>query len=162
MIAKQRRLKDESKNTGSARLAATRYGSETDRKLFFDEISAAALHIGTVHPRIRRLPSAIDKTILEIGVGAGADFKKWCGHARHATGVDLTEKAIGLTKERLELNHVPRERYALQTADAENLPFDNDSCDLVYSWGVLHHTPDTQRAFREVFRVLRGVELSRQ
>jgi SAM-dependent methyltransferase len=43
----------------------------------------------------------------------------------------------------------------LETADAESLPFAQGSFDLVYSWGVLHHTPDTQRAIDEVHRVLR-------
>src|SRR5262249_39123603 len=39
--------------------------------------------------------------------------------------------------------------------DAESLPFESDSFDVVYSWGVLHHTPDTARALKEVRRVLR-------
>ena len=38
---------------------------------------------------------------------------------------------------------------------AENLEFENDTFDLVYSWGVLHHTPDTAKAFSECFRVLK-------
>lgn len=133
----------------------TRYGSETNRKLFFDEISSARYRLEPFIPVFADFPSATGKAILEIGVGAGADFQNWCGHARHSTGVDLTEKAIALTEERLELNCVPRERYALQTADAENLPFDDNSFDLVYSMGGLHHTPDTARAFLEVFRVLK-------
>jgi len=66
-----------------------------------------------------------------------------------------TEKAVALTRERLELNCIPSDRYVLQNADAESLPFDAESFDLVYSWGVLHHTPDTGRAFREVSRVLK-------
>jgi SAM-dependent methyltransferase len=43
----------------------------------------------------------------------------------------------------------------LQVADAEALPFAAHSFDGVYSWGVLHHSPDTPAAFREVARVLR-------
>jgi SAM-dependent methyltransferase len=39
--------------------------------------------------------------------------------------------------------------------DAENLPFASNSFDLVYSWGVLHHTPDTEGAIAEVRRVLK-------
>jgi SAM-dependent methyltransferase len=39
--------------------------------------------------------------------------------------------------------------------DAENLPFLDNAFDRVYSWGVLHHTPDTARAVREATRVLR-------
>ncbi len=134
----------------------TRYGNETDRKAYFDEISDSTLPLGTIHSRLCRLSEcAKNKRILEIGVGAGADFQRWCSHARHATGVDLTEKAIALTTERLELNSVPCDRYSLQTADAEDLPFEDDSFDLVYSWGVLHHTPNTRLAFHEVFRVLK-------
>ena len=40
-------------------------------------------------------------------------------------------------------------------ADAEALPFEDGSFDRVYSWGVLHHTPETQQAVREAMRVLR-------
>src|SRR5207253_5241209 len=77
-------------------------------------------------------------------------------YAAHATGIDLTVIAISLTAERLQLNAVPKNKYTLQTADAEQLPFDNNRFDIVYAWGVLHHTPDTARAFRECFRVLKS------
>lgn len=43
----------------------------------------------------------------------------------------------------------------MRVADAENLPFANNEFDIVYSWGVLHHTPNTERAFQEVYRVLK-------
>lgn len=48
-----------------------------------------------------------------------------------------------------------REPPRLLQGDAERLPFADNSFDLVYSWGVLHHTPDTPHAIREVRRVLR-------
>ena len=44
---------------------------------------------------------------------------------------------------------------SLQVADAEELPFDDETFDLVYSWGVLHHTPNTKQGIAEVFRVLK-------
>lgn len=155
MIAESATLKARVKEHWEREACGTRYGSDTDRKRFFDEISSARYTLEPYITAFADFPSAQGKAVLEIGVGAGADFQNWCGHALHATGVDLTEKAISLTKERLELNSVPPERYVLQKADAENLPFDDESFDLVYSWGVLHHTPDTGRAFREVFRVLK-------
>ena len=43
----------------------------------------------------------------------------------------------------------------MKEADAEHLPFPDDSFDIVYSWGVLHHSPDTPQAFSEAHRVLR-------
>lgn len=155
MIVESETLKGRVKEHWEREACGTRYGSETDRKLFFDEISAARYRLEPYISAFADFPSARDKAILEIGVGAGADFQNWCRYARHATGVDLTEKAIALTRERLELNAITPERYALRTADAESLPFGDDTFDLVYSWGVLHHTPDTAGAFREVFRVLK-------
>lgn len=43
----------------------------------------------------------------------------------------------------------------MNLADAEHLPFADDEFDLVYAWGVLHHSPDTERALREAQRVLK-------
>lgn len=152
-------LKSKVKGHWEKEACGTRYGQEPDRKLYFDEVSAARYTLEPFIPSFADFQGAKDKTVLEIGVGAGADFQNWCNYATHATGVDLTSTAIALTGERLSVNSTSSARYSLRTADAENLPFENDSFDLVYSWGVLHHTPDTFRAFQEVFRVLKPGEL---
>jgi len=97
--------------------------------------------------------SGKDRDVLEIGVGMGCDHAQWASASpRSLHGVDLTERAIQFTADHLELRGLSSQ---LQSADAECLPFADDSFDLVYSWGVLHHSPDTQRAIREVRRVLR-------
>lgn len=98
-----------------------------------------------------------NKKVLEIGVGAGCDFTHWINAGAIATGVDLTESAIKKTRNRLSSSSlIPHPSPLLQTADAENLPFPDNEFDIVYSWGVLHHTPDTFRAFNEVFRILKS------
>jgi len=155
LISESETLKGRVKEHWEREPCGTRYGTETNRKLFFDEISSVRYKLEPFIPIFADFPVAAGKAVLEIGVGAGADFQNWCAHARHATGVDLTEKAISLTEERLALNSFSTERYKLRIADAEDLPFEDESFELVYSWGVLHHTPDTGRAFREVFRVLK-------
>ena len=91
------------------------------------------------------------RRLLEIGVGLGTDFVRFVRAGAHATGVDLTERAVGLVRRRLELEG---RQADLHVADAEALPFADGSFDRVYSWGVLHHTPDTARAIREAIRVL--------
>ncbi|HMI99764.1 MAG TPA: class I SAM-dependent methyltransferase [Gaiellaceae bacterium] len=91
-------------------------------------------------------------SVLEIGVGLGTDFIRFVRAGAKATGVDLTERAIGLVRRRLELEGLDAD---LRVADAEALPFEDGSFDRVYSWGVLHHTPETQQAVREAIRVLR-------
>jgi ubiquinone/menaquinone biosynthesis C-methylase UbiE len=155
LIGETATLKERVKAHWEQETCGTRYGSDPDRKRFFDEISTTRYRLEPYIPDFADFPNARGKAILEIGVGAGADFQNWCSYALQATGVDLTERAVALTRERLELSSIPSERYVLQKADAENLPFGAESFDLVYSWGVLHHTPDTARALREVFRVLR-------
>jgi ubiquinone/menaquinone biosynthesis C-methylase UbiE len=95
--------------------------------------------------------------LLEIGVGLGTDFTRFVRAGADATGVDLTERAIGLVRRRLELEGL---RAELLVADAENLPFEDGAFDRVYSWGVLHHTPQTEKAVSEAIRALRpGGEL---
>lgn len=92
------------------------------------------------------------RRVLEIGVGLGADHQRFAQAGAQVTGVDLTPRAINLTRRRLQA-------FALQSrllvADAENLPFPSNEFDLVYSWGVIHHSPDTRRAVGEILRVLK-------
>jgi ubiquinone/menaquinone biosynthesis C-methylase UbiE len=92
------------------------------------------------------------RRVLEIGVGLGADHARFAQAGAELTGIDLTERAIAHARRRLALLGLSS---SLQVGDAERLPFADNTFDLVYSWGVLHHTPDTPRAFAEVARVLR-------
>lgn len=91
------------------------------------------------------------KRVLEIGVGAGNDFIQWVRAGAEAYGIDLTEAAIEMTQARIRAYGL--KCVELRTADAEALPYEDDFFDLVYSWGVLHHTPDTKRAIAEAVRV---------
>lgn len=90
--------------------------------------------------------------VLEIGCGLGTDGAQFARAGAYYTGVDLTEAAIELARRRFECSGLAGEFHV---ADAENLEFADDSFDLVYSHGVLHHTPDTERAVKEIHRVLK-------
>lgn len=94
-----------------------------------------------------------DKEILEIGVGLGSDHQKFAEAGARLKGVDLTERAVEHACKRMKIFDLNSEIYI---ADAENLPFNDNSFDLVYSWGVLHHTPNTKKAVSQVFRVLKN------
>jgi SAM-dependent methyltransferase len=92
------------------------------------------------------------KRVLEIGVGLGADHERFARAGAELWGIDLTERAVALTEARFRQLGL---RSHLQVGDAENLPFADGFFDLVYSWGVIHHTPDTAQAAREILRVLK-------
>ena len=91
------------------------------------------------------------RRVLEIGCGAGADLMRFAQAGARVTGVDLSPVSLDLGRRRFEIFGLSAD---LRVADAEHLPFPDASFDLVYSWGVLHHTPQTARAVAEVARVL--------
>jgi ubiquinone/menaquinone biosynthesis C-methylase UbiE len=103
-------------------------------------------------PQAAAFESARGLRVLEIGCGLGTDGAQFAKAGAIYTGVDLTDAAVDLARKRFELFNLPGE---FRTADAENLDFPDNTFDLVYSHGVLHHTPDTERAVREVHRVLK-------
>lgn len=93
-----------------------------------------------------------DLAVLEIGCGLGTDGAQFAKAGANYTGVDLTEAAVNLARRRFEIFNL---RGSFRVADAERLDFPDNAFDLVYSHGVLHHTPDTQAAVCEIHRVLR-------
>jgi SAM-dependent methyltransferase len=101
---------------------------------------------------LARFSEARGKRVLEVGVGLGADHQQFAEAGSVLSGIDLTERAVEYTKRRLEAFGL---RSDLGTGDAENLAFPDASFDIVYSWGVLHHSPDTPKAVAEVHRVLK-------
>lgn len=92
------------------------------------------------------------KKVLEVGYGMGTDLLTWCTEGAEVYGIDLTPEHFRLA----ELNFKTHNQKAhLQIADAANIPFPSGSFDIVYSNGVLHHTPDTVRCISEAYRVLK-------
>jgi SAM-dependent methyltransferase len=90
--------------------------------------------------------------ILEVGCGMGTMAMCWARAGATVTAVDLNSGAVAETRRRFELEGL--ESSACE-ADGRSLPFDDASFDYVYSWGVLHHSPDLDRSLSELLRVLR-------
>jgi SAM-dependent methyltransferase len=96
--------------------------------------------------------AASGKHVLEIGVGLGADHQRFAEEGAVLSGIDITPRAIEMTSCRFDTLGL---RSDLRVGDAEQLCFADNTFDLVYSWGVIHHTPDTEKSVREIFRVPR-------
>jgi 2-polyprenyl-3-methyl-5-hydroxy-6-metoxy-1,4-benzoquinol methylase len=91
--------------------------------------------------------------LLEVGCGMGTDLLQFARGGAKVTGVDLTPRSIEISRQHLS---VYGEGGDFAISDCETLAFADESFDVVYSNGVLHHTPDTAAAVREVHRVLRA------
>lgn len=99
------------------------------------------------------------KKVLEVGFGAGTDFIQWLRVGALASGIDLTPEALDNVTHRIAVYKLPKPE-SVGVGDAEHLPFESDQFDLGYSFGVLHHSPNTELALRELVRVIRpGGEL---
>ncbi len=93
------------------------------------------------------------REVLEIGPGGGAHSAIFKLHDGSVTAVDITPERAMATGRKLAL--IDGGGGRAYQADAENLPFADDSFDVVYSNGVLHHSADTGRCLAEARRVLK-------
>ena len=130
--------------------------TETGTRKFFEEVEAIRYKYHYhLHPLFEKIRSACGDhgRLLEVGCGMGTDLLQLVRKGIEVTGVDLTQAAIELAKKRFEMYGLQAD---LRVADAENLPFEDEEFEVVYSFGVLHHTPDTKEAIRETHRVLKN------
>ena len=121
-------------------------------KDFFEEIE---IHRYRTHPWIMDNIKKFDlkgKRVLEIGCGMGTDHLALARQGGRMFAVDLTPKNLAISRNRFDI-------YGFNSGwmfgDAETLPIKNESIDFVYSFGVIHHSPDTQRIISEIYRVLK-------
>ncbi len=92
------------------------------------------------------------KSVLDIGCGNGADGAMFAINGAKYTGVDLTQTAVDATRDHFKALGLTGN---FQIENAEKLSFADNTFDIVYSFGVLHHTPNPAKAIKEVFRVLK-------
>jgi SAM-dependent methyltransferase len=90
---------------------------------------------------------------LEIGLGQGADSMQIIDRGALYYGIDLTDESVRRVKERFRL--FDRKYVEVQVANAEHIPYPDNSFDIVYSHGVIHHSPDIDKIVGEIHRVLK-------
>lgn len=97
------------------------------------------------------------ETVLDLGSGAGNDAfisSKLVGNEGKVIGLDMTEEMIKkaqINKEKLNINNV---EFIL--GEIENMPLENDIIDVVISNCVLNLVPNKEKAFGEIYRVLKS------
>jgi len=97
-------------------------------------------------------PSLSGKKVLEIGCGAGSIAQVIAEAGADLTAIDLTDKAIQLTKKRFDLLDISA---SIKLNDAEALDFPDNTFDFIWSWGVIHHSANTSQIVKEIYRVLK-------
>jgi SAM-dependent methyltransferase len=148
-------LKEHVRDHWESEVCGSRYGADlaADRRKFFEAIDRTRYELEPELVDFAQFEKARGKRVLEVGLGTGADFRRWVRAGAVAFGRDLTQASVQLVRERLELSGLEAD---VAVGDAEDLrEFPDNYFDIFYSWGVLHHTPNPEQAFAEAFRVLK-------
>ncbi|MCL4811575.1 MAG: methyltransferase domain-containing protein [Vicinamibacteraceae bacterium] len=120
---------------------------------FFDDLDDYRFDKLHYLPRLVDFNGYAGRRLLEVGCGIGTDLVRFARGGARVTGIDLAETAIDLARQNFALHGVEAE--TLQVGNAEALPFDEGSFDVVYGHGVIQYTADPARLLAECHRVLK-------
>lgn len=134
---------------GDVEFGSVAFFERADRRLYGWN---APLHDKRPFGRLFPYDQYLGKAVLEIGCGMGNMAMNWARSGARVTAVDLTPTAIAQTRRRFDLCGLTGD---IRQADGRKLPFADASFDYVYSWGVLHHSPDLHNSISEMIRVLK-------
>jgi SAM-dependent methyltransferase len=120
---------------------------------YFDEVEARKYFVESHIPGFAQFEHWKGKSVFEIGCGIGTDSINFARADAKLTVVELSPVSLELTRKRFGVYGLKAEFYL---ADAEHLskivPVKN--YDLIYSFGVLHHTPNPQAAIKEILKYM--------
>jgi 2-polyprenyl-3-methyl-5-hydroxy-6-metoxy-1,4-benzoquinol methylase len=118
---------------------------------YFDEVEARKYFVEPHIPAFAAFPRWAGKRVLEIGCGIGTDTINFARAGAKVTAVDLSEKSLELARRRAEVFGLT-DRISFFAADAERLSetIRPEPYDLIYSFGVIHHTPFPERVVAQV------------
>lgn len=123
---------------------------------YFDEVTTRKYFVESHIPRFAEFARWKDQQVLEIGCGIGTDTLSFARHGAQVTAVDLSEKSLEIAQQRAEV-YGQQDRIDFYRGNSEELtefvpvkPYD-----LVYSFGVIHHTPHPERVIEQMRNYVR-------
>jgi len=119
-------------------------------KEYFDEVEARKYFVEPHIPRFAQFEQWRDKRVLEIGCGIGTDTVNFARHGAFVTAVDLSEQSLEIARRRVKV-HGLSDRVQFHWGSAEDLTafVPIEPYHLVYSFGVIHHTPHPERVLEQ-------------
>jgi len=118
---------------------------------YFDEVEKRKYFVEPHIPRFAEFPRWQDKRVLEIGCGIGTDTINFARNGASVTAVDLSEKSLEMARKRAEVYGLAdRIRFYHGSAEQLEQVVPPQTFDLIYSFGVIHHTPHPERVLEQL------------
>lgn len=118
---------------------------------YFDEVEARKYFVEPHIPRFAQFERWRGKKVLEIGCGIGTDTINFARAGAHVTAVELSEKSLEIAQRRAEVYGLQDcIRFYLGNAEELTTFVPVEPYDLIYSFGVIHHTPHPERAIEQM------------
>lgn len=133
-----------------------RHSSQTvGTREYFDEVEARKYFVEPHISGFAEFGRWQGGKVLEVGCGIGTDTINFARAGARVTAVDLSEESLNIARQRAEVYGLA-DRITFVQANAEKLTeyVPVESYDLIYSFGVLHHTPDPPAAIRQILRYM--------
>lgn len=120
---------------------------------YFNEVQARKYLVEPHIPNFAEFPRWKGKKVLEIGCGIGTDTITFARSGAQVTAVDLSENSLAVARQRAQVFGL-EDRIRFIQADAEKLDryVSIEPFDLIYSLGVIHHTPHPERVLEQIRR----------
>ena len=120
---------------------------------YFDEVEARKYFVEPHIPEFAEFKRWVGKRVLEIGCGIGTDTMSFARNGADVTAVDLSEKSLEVARQRAVVYGVRnRVRFFLGNSEELSKFVPPEPYDLIYSFGVIHHTPHPERVLGQLSR----------
>lgn len=137
------KLLENIKNYWNARPCNVRHSKkEIGTKEYFDEVEQRRYYNEPHNYEFAEFHRWKNLRVLEIGCGIGTDAVNFARADAHYTGLDISEVSIELARKRFEVYNLPGRFIACNAESIDSVLDPNEKFDLIYSFGVIHHSPD--------------------
>jgi ubiquinone/menaquinone biosynthesis C-methylase UbiE len=128
---------------------------EIGTRAYFDEVEHRKYFVEPHIPGFAEFPKWKGKRVLEIGCGLGTDTVNFARAGAQVTAVELSDESAALARKRADVFGL-RDRVTIHVGNAEDLPsmLPPQTFDLVYSFGVIHHSPHPPRIVEHLQRYM--------
>lgn len=118
---------------------------------YFEEVQARKYFVEPHIPEFAQFEQWTGKKVLEIGCGIGTDTMNFARHGAQVTAVEFSEKSLEIARQRAEVyGFQDKIRFYLGNAEELTSFLPLEPYDLIYSFGVIHHTPNPERVIKQL------------